>query len=109
MSSTASSLREYVVIVKDFPGTLDQRLKVRAQHMDGAKADNQMSLMPTGGGIADEFPNEGEQFQFVGSMLLMKAENKDKVVERLKKDIYATSGVWDVDNAQIYAVSKKGQ
>jgi len=31
----------------------------------------------------------------------MEAENKEKVVEALKKDIYYREGVWDVDNAEI--------
>ena len=31
----------------------------------------------------------------------MEAENKEKVIEALKEDIYYREGVWDVDNAEI--------
>ena len=31
----------------------------------------------------------------------MEAENKEKVIQALKEDVYYKSGVWDVDNAEI--------
>lgn len=35
----------------------------------------------------------------------MVAQSADECKEILSKDIYSTSGVWDVDNAQIWPVS----
>lgn len=32
------------------------------------------------------------------------AENEEQVLDLLKKDIYTTSGVWDLENAQIIPV-----
>lgn len=36
-------------------------------------------------------------FNFFGSTLVCRAESKEAVLEQLKKDIYVTSGVWDIE------------
>lgn len=36
-------------------------------------------------------------FDFLGSTLVCRAESKEQIVEQLKKDIYVSSGVWDLD------------
>ena len=36
-----------------------------------------------------------------GSAMLIGAKTQAEVVERLKKDIYVTSGVWDLEKVQI--------
>ena len=46
----------------------------------------------------DHHPKEGETPSFKGSMLVVVAESEQEVRDTLSKDIYATSGVWDVDN-----------
>lgn len=57
------------------------------------------------GALADEYPEEGQPPQFKGSAVVVRAANKAEVIEFLKQDIFYTEGVWDVDNAQINAVS----
>ena len=47
-------------------------------------------------------PKEGTTPDMIGSALIAVAETKEEVLEKLRKDVYATSGVWDVDNAQIW-------
>lgn len=37
-----------------------------------------------------------------GSACLVGAKTKEEVIERLKKDIYAAEGVWNVDEIQIF-------
>lgn len=49
-------------------------------------------------------PAEGETPSFKGSMMLAVAESEAEVREILSKDIYTTSGVWDLENAQIIPV-----
>lgn len=63
------------------------------------------------------FPNKGAtlhdvpegtdaaKWSFHGSTVVMVAESVEACKEILRKDIYSTSGVWDVDNAQIWPVS----
>ena len=60
-----------------------------------------------GGAILNSVPQDDEpsSLDMAGSTLVVVAESKAEVVEVLKKDIYATSGVWDVDNAR-YSLSK---
>lgn len=41
----------------------------------------------------------------VGSVLLARAESREEVLHALRGDIYFTSGVWDLDHAQIFPVS----
>jgi hypothetical protein len=33
-----------------------------------------------------------------GSMLVVAADSEKEILETLSKDIYATSGVWDLEN-----------
>ncbi|SCZ90828.1 BZ3500_MvSof-1268-A1-R1_Chr1-3g02291 [Microbotryum saponariae] len=40
-----------------------------------------------------------------GSFLLLREESKEKALERLSKDIYATAGAWDMSKATITAVA----
>lgn len=48
-------------------------------------------------------PKEGEDpLPIVGSTLLVYAETKEEVLEIIKKDIYNTSGVWDLSKMQIW-------
>lgn len=54
--------------------------------------------------MLNEHPAEGETPSFKGSMMMVKAVNKEAALELLKKDIYTTSGVWDLENAQIIPV-----
>lgn len=41
--------------------------------------------------------DEPSSLQFAGSTLVATASSKEEVMEILKKDIYAQSGVWDVE------------
>jgi len=44
---------------------------------------------------------EGEMPQMKGSAMLCAAKTKDEVLERLKRDVYVTGGVWDWSKVQI--------
>jgi hypothetical protein len=56
------------------------------------------------GAMLNAHPAEGETPSFKGSMMMAVAENEEQVLDLLKKDIYTTSGVWDLENAQIIPV-----
>lgn len=56
-----------------------------------------------GGAMFSHKPAEGETPPpMVGSAMLMYAETREEVVDILKSDIYARSGVWDMDKMQIW-------
>jgi uncharacterized protein YciI len=97
--------KEWFVYVRDKPGTYEQRMKVRDQHLANARGQFEKGVLCAGGGVADDFAPEGEKPQLKGSALAVLAESREDVIKYLKSDIYYTSGVWDVDNAIIDAVS----
>lgn len=49
-------------------------------------------------------PEEGEQALFAGSAVVYTGESAEQVRSIIEKDIYATSGVWDLKNVQIIPV-----
>lgn len=75
-------------------------MKVRPEHMANVLASDRLEMA---GALADDFPDSGVP-DFKGSAVIVKADSKPEVLEFLKKDIYVEAGVWDVENAQIYAV-----
>lgn len=54
--------------------------------------------------MLESHPAEGEVPSFKGSMLLAVAENEAAVRTILENDIYARSGVWDMEKAQVIPV-----
>lgn len=58
------------------------------------------------GAMLNAHPAEGETPSFKGSMMMVVAENEEKVLELLSQDIYTKSDVWDLANAQIIPVSR---
>ncbi|RKL48676.1 hypothetical protein BFJ72_g1575 [Fusarium proliferatum] len=71
---------EFLVVVHDKPNVREKRLEVR-----GVPKDDSV-----------------DSLDFAGSTLVCIAESVEEVREQLSKDIYATSGVWDMDKVQIY-------
>ncbi len=51
------------------------------------------------GALLNSVPEDDDasKFDFMGSTLVCIAESKEEIMADLKKDIYATSGVWDVE------------
>ncbi|KAI0442432.1 hypothetical protein F4803DRAFT_551157 [Xylaria telfairii] len=96
---------EWLVIVPDKAGMQDKRLEIRARHLEGIKPLADSGFVKTGGAILNEKPesDDASKFSFYGSTLVCVASSKEEILDVLKKDIYATSGVWDLDNAQIWA------
>jgi hypothetical protein len=96
---------EFIAIIPDKPGAYAKRMEIRPKHLVSAKSNFENGPVTMGGGYADEFPAEGQPPQLKGSIMTMEANSKEEVLEFLKKDIYYSEGVWDLENVQIYAVS----
>jgi len=47
------------------------------------------------GAILEDVPKEDGKLKIEGSAMVAYASSKEEVLETLKKDIYAESGVWD--------------
>ena len=46
-------------------------------------------------------PGDTNPPKMKGSAMLMGAQTREEVVERLKKDVYVTEGVWDISKMEI--------
>ncbi|RJE24155.1 YCII-related domain protein [Aspergillus sclerotialis] len=101
MSSSPSTRKEFLCIVPDKPGTVSKRVEVRGSHLEGVKPLVEKGDIVIGGAMFDSHPVEGETPSFKGSMLVAAGENIDQVKEMLARDVYTTSGVWDLENATI--------
>lgn len=107
MSAAAPTRKwEWLVVVPDFPDVMQKRLDVRPQHLANMTPFVESGAWKMGGAILNEVPPDDKptSLNFAGSMLIMVAETKEEIVTTLKNDIYGTSGVWDVDNAQIWPI-----
>ncbi|ORY65526.1 uncharacterized protein BCR38DRAFT_484938 [Pseudomassariella vexata] len=97
---------EFLVVVPDKPGTAQKRLEVRPKHFEGLKAAIESGSFKMGGAALNEVPetDDPSKFNWYGSTIIMVATSKEECLEILRKDVYTASGVWDVDNAQIWPV-----
>ncbi|KAI0470703.1 hypothetical protein GGR56DRAFT_140679 [Xylariaceae sp. FL0804] len=95
---------EWLVVVPDKPGAHQKRLDVRPKHFEGLKPLLESGKLKTGGAVLSEKPDgdDATKFDFYGSTMVFVAASRAEVVETLRRDVYATSGVWDVDKAQIW-------
>ncbi|KAJ5229642.1 hypothetical protein N7489_010350 [Penicillium chrysogenum] len=122
--SSAPAKKEFLCILPDKPGAQAKRLEVRPKHLEGVKPNVASGAIVAGdsavavespssvrtytdmdrlfsGAMLNAHPADGEAPSFKGSMMLAVAENEAQVLELLNNDIYTTSGVWDMENAQI--------
>ncbi|KNG85840.1 YCII-related domain protein [Aspergillus nomiae NRRL 13137] len=96
-----STKKEFICLVPDKPDALQKRLDVRGQHLEGVRPLVANGTVVCGGGTVDSHPGPGETPSFNGSALIVLAESEAEVRELIAKDIYARSGVWDVEKAQV--------
>ncbi|KAF3492000.1 uncharacterized protein GIQ15_01517 [Arthroderma uncinatum] len=99
MATAAPSKKEWIVMMPDKPGMLAKRVEVRNTHLQNLSPILDSGFLKMGGSTLDHHPAEGENPPPMnGSALVVAAETAEEVREILSKDIYATSGVWDVEN-----------
>lgn len=89
---------EWLVTVFDKPGV--DRTAVRPQHVAAIPETVNAGIVNAAGAIY----KDAEKTQFAGSTFHLMAENKEEIVEFLKKDIYYLSGIWDIDSVVAYPV-----
>lgn len=47
--------------------------------------------------MLEDVPKEGSPLKINGSVMMAVASSKEEVLEKIKKDVYADKGVWDMD------------
>lgn len=52
------------------------------------------------GALLNEVPggDDPTKYSFAGSTIVVQAASREEIKEILRKDVYAKSGVWDVEN-----------
>ena len=53
------------------------------------------------GGMLEEAAKQGEKLKLNGSAFIAVAESKEEVLEVLRKDVYAESGIWDMSKVWV--------
>jgi hypothetical protein len=53
----------------------------------------------------ESHPEEGKDALFRGSMIVYTGDTAEEIHDIIKNDIYAKSGVWDLEKAQVIPVS----
>ncbi|KAI1013237.1 hypothetical protein LB503_001526 [Fusarium chuoi] len=95
---------EFLVVVHDKPNAREKRLEVRGTHFKNMVPNVENGSWKMGGAILNSVPKDDsvDSLDFTGSTLVCIAESVEEVREQLSNDIYATTGVWDMDKVQIY-------
>ena len=95
-------MREYLVLVPDFPGKLQTRVATKAAHGEGAMSMINRGRLPYFGVTLAKHAKEEETSPDInGSMMVVRAESEEVVRDFLAMDAYTMAGVWDVANAKI--------
>ncbi|KAI3402686.2 hypothetical protein KGF56_004567 [Candida oxycetoniae] len=88
---------EYLVTIYDLPNA--DRSKVRAQHVKDIPANVPNPVRSAGAIYTDE-----SKTKFAGSSFHLVADNKQEIIDFLKKDIYYKEGVWDINHVDIFPI-----
>ncbi|RSL92572.1 hypothetical protein CEP52_013738 [Fusarium oligoseptatum] len=99
--ATGGAKKEWLAIMPDKPNVLEIRKRVKATHYEGIKPLIASGTLPAGGAIFEKHPVDGEPALFKGSVVVYSAESIDEVRTIIEDDVYATSGVWDLEKVQI--------
>ncbi|KAH6974356.1 hypothetical protein BKA56DRAFT_675797 [Ilyonectria sp. MPI-CAGE-AT-0026] len=88
----------------DRPNVLEIRKKVKVVHYEGIKPLIASGKLAAGGAIFEKHPVEGQSALFKGSVVVYTGEDIAEVRKIIENDIYATSGVWDLEKTQVIPV-----
>lgn len=101
MSSTL--VREWLVQIPDHPNAIEKRMKARPIHLKNLQPHIDSGRVVMGGAFLGAPLEEGKQPDMKGSFILVQGfDTAEEVKDWLKKDEYATSGTWDVDNSTVF-------
>lgn len=109
------NLKEFLIHIPDHTrsGTLSQRLAVRSEHLKALPPLLESGRILFGGATLREHPEaaqpEAQASQnaqpppMTGSVMLVTGESEEEVRRFVAEDVYAKSGVWDVQGMTVWA------
>ena len=92
---------EWLVIVPDKPGALENRLAARSAHLSNLKPRIESGQVVFGGAMLGKQPQGDEGPAMEGSVMLFKADAEEDVWDALRSDEYTKQGAWDVEKARV--------
>jgi hypothetical protein len=57
--------------------------------------------------MLEDTPKEGSPLKINGSVMMAVASSKEEVMEKLRSDVYADKGVWDMDKVSFLMIRFK--
>ncbi|PWI69350.1 hypothetical protein PCL_00997 [Purpureocillium lilacinum] len=93
--------KEFLCIIPDKPNVSDLRKSVKRAHYEGIKPLISSGRLVAGGAMVESHPAKDELPAFKGSAVVYTGESIEEVRAIIHSDIYAKSGVWDLEKAQI--------
>ncbi|KAJ1709387.1 hypothetical protein CA14_002052 [Aspergillus flavus] len=93
---------EFRCIIPDKPDILGLRKQAKGAYYEGIKTLIAAGELVDGGAILETHSTETDDAKIKGSMVVYTAENEEEVRGIIEKDVYATSGVWDLEKVQIW-------
>lgn len=72
-----------------------------SDHLNNLKPDTDSGFWVMGGATLDEPIKEGSGPKINGSIMMAVADSKEEVLEKLKKDVYYSGGVWDTSKVSL--------
>ncbi|KAH9205633.1 hypothetical protein DL95DRAFT_397467 [Leptodontidium sp. 2 PMI_412] len=85
---------EWLVILADNPGVLERRIQIRPVHSKAFVKLHETGFVSWAGPVFKEHVSQGIR-PFIGSVMVVNAESREKVQETLKNDIFVKEGIWD--------------
>ncbi|CEI67677.1 unnamed protein product [Fusarium venenatum] len=89
---------EWIVLIPDVEGSLNTRMRVRETHVKEMIQHIDSGLFQMGGATLDGLCING-------SAIIARAKSEVDILAVLQADIYARSGVWDLDKAKFISIS----
>ncbi|KAL3421677.1 ycii-related domain protein [Phlyctema vagabunda] len=101
-TSVAKKASEWLVILADRPGVLDQRIQIRPTHSKNFVKLHEAGIVSWAGPVFTDHSLPGTKRRpFVGSVIVMNAPSVEAVRKTLEKDIFVTQGIWDWEAVKI--------
>ncbi|UNI23730.1 hypothetical protein JDV02_009532 [Purpureocillium takamizusanense] len=98
---TTGPKKEFLCIMPDRPNVSELRKSVKGAHYEGIKPLISSGRLVAGGAMVESHPAKDELPGFKGSAVVYTGDSVEEVRKIIHNDVYATSGVWDLEKTQI--------
>ncbi|PVH71989.1 hypothetical protein DL98DRAFT_596432 [Cadophora sp. DSE1049] len=101
ISAAPAKTTEWLVILADKPGVLERRIQIRPVHSKAFVKLHETGFVSWAGPVFKEHVSQGIR-PFIGSVMVVNAESREKVQETLEQDVFVKEGIWDWAGVKIF-------